>query len=89
MPLEMPTGFSPNGDGRNDKFVIRGIEVYPNNHITIFNRWGNIVYQKDGYHNQWDGVNNKGQALPAATYFVIVEINNKEIELKGYVDLRR
>ncbi|MES2396405.1 MAG: gliding motility-associated C-terminal domain-containing protein, partial [Bacteroidota bacterium] len=89
MPLEMPTGFSPNGDGRNDKFVIRGIEVYPNNHITIFNRWGNIVYQADGYHNQWDGVNNKGQALPAATYFVIVEINNKEITLKGYVDLRR
>ncbi|MES2139571.1 MAG: gliding motility-associated C-terminal domain-containing protein [Bacteroidota bacterium] len=89
MPLEMPTGFSPNGDGRNDKFIIRGIDVYPNNHISIFNRWGNIVYQSDGYHNQWDGLNNKGDALPAATYFVIVEINNKEITLKGYVDLRR
>ncbi|MES2284236.1 MAG: gliding motility-associated C-terminal domain-containing protein [Bacteroidota bacterium] len=89
LPLEMPTGFSPNGDGKNDKFVIRGIEVYPNNHITIFNRWGNIVYQIDGYHNQWDGVNNKGNPVPVGTYFVIVEINNKEITLKGYVDLRR
>ena len=89
LPLKMPTGFSPNGDGKNDKFVVHGIDVYPNNHITIFNRWGNIVYQTDGYNNQWDGYNNNGEALPASTYFVILEINNKEIVLKGYVDLRR
>ena len=89
LPLEMPTGFSPNGDGKNDNFVIHGIEVYPNNHLTVFNRWGNIVYQSDGYKNQWGGSDKSGNQLPAATYFVILEVNNKEIILKGYLDLRR
>jgi len=89
LPLQMPTGISPNGDGKNDLFVVHGLEIFPNNHLTIFNRWGNIVYQVDGYQNKWDGTNSSGDALPAGTYFVILEINNKEIVLKGYVDIRR
>ncbi len=89
LPLQMPTGISPNGDGKNDLFVVHGLEVFPNNHLTIFNRWGNIVYQVDGYQNEWGGTNSGGDALPAGTYFVILEINNKEIVLKGYVDIRR
>ncbi|MBS1637382.1 MAG: choice-of-anchor L domain-containing protein [Bacteroidetes bacterium] len=87
--LEMPSGISPNGDGKNDYFVVHGLEVYPDNKITIYNRWGNIVYSKNGYANDWDGVSNNGSVLPDATYFVVLEIDSAATVLKGYVELRR
>jgi gliding motility-associated-like protein len=89
--LEMPNGFSPNGDGANDFFVVHGIDAYPINRLTIYNRWGNIVYELENYQNEWNGENNLGEPLPDATYFVIlaVEAGNDQIVLKGYVDLRR
>jgi gliding motility-associated-like protein len=89
LVLEMPTGYSPNGDGSNDYFVVHGIDAYPNNKIEIFNRWGNLVYSADHYNNRWNGYNDSGEKLPDGTYFVILEINNGDIKLHGYVDLRR
>lgn len=89
LGLEMPQGYSPNGDTKNDLFVIHGIEAYPDNVLTIYNRWGNIVYSKTEYLNEWDGISNNGQALPDGTYFAILEVNKGEIVLKGYVELRR
>ena len=89
--LEMPNGYSPNGDSKNDFFVIRGLESYPSNEFTIYNRWGNIVYQRSNYDNTWNGDNNRGETLPDATYFVILHVKSADgtITLKGYVDLRR
>ncbi|HLG35528.1 MAG TPA: gliding motility-associated C-terminal domain-containing protein, partial [Bacteroidia bacterium] len=93
--LEMPTAFSPNGDGYNDHFVIHCIEYSFNrdNKLIIFNRWGNEVYSKDDYLNEWYGQNNDGGLLPDGTYFAILTITNPGINqgkvLKGYVDLRR
>jgi gliding motility-associated-like protein len=89
LDLAMPQGYSPNSDGKNDHFVIHGVEAYPDNELTIYNRWGNIVYSKKGYNNDWDGVSNNGLTLPNATYFAIFEVNKGEIVLKGYVELRR
>jgi gliding motility-associated-like protein len=89
--LEMPNGYSPNGDGDNETFVVHGIDAYPNNEIVVFNRWGNIVYKKANYANEWAGDNTVGEALPDGTYFVILTVvaGEEEITLKGYVDLRR
>lgn len=87
--LVMPNGFSPNADGANDFFVVRGLEDFPDNHIQIFNRWGNLVYETDHYTNDWPGISNKGDVLPDATYFVVLEVNGGEIKLNSYVDLRR
>lgn len=89
--LEMPQGFSPNADGDNDYFVVHGIKSYPDNTIKVFNRWGNIVYQRNSYADEWYGENNAGDPLPDATYFVIlnVQVAGKEKVLQGYVDLRR
>jgi gliding motility-associated-like protein len=89
--LALPSGFTPNGDGYNDLFIIHGIESYPDNKLEIYNRWGNIVYDKNLYGNDWNGTNNSGEALPAGTYFVVFVINDNgnKIELKGYVDIRR
>nr|WP_294859343.1 HYR domain-containing protein [uncultured Fluviicola sp.] len=89
--LEMPQGFSPNEDGDNDYFVVHGIKSYPDNSIVVFNRWGNIVYQRNGYADEWYGDNNSGDPLPDATYFVILKavVAGEEKVLQGYVDLRR
>jgi len=96
LDLEIPTGFTPNNDGYNDFFVIRGIEAFPDNELIIYNRWGNIVYNKEGYANEWDGINNNGERLPDGTYFVVFQINagnlptiNIANPYSGYIDLRR
>lgn len=86
--LEMPEGVSPNGDGDNDYFVVRGLDAYPDNDITIFNRWGNIVFQQNGYKNDWEGNNNNNANLPDGTYFVILNAHPAGT-LTGYIDLRR
>lgn len=81
----MPEAFSPNGDGINDQLIIGNIELYELNSIVIFNRWGNIVYQRDKYDNSeaWNGVANKGirigsGALPTGVYFYILDLGPDE-----------
>jgi gliding motility-associated-like protein len=91
--LNIPNGFSPNNDGVNDKWVIRGIEDYPNNVVKIFNRWGVLIYEKTGYLNDWDGTSMFGisignNMLPEGTYFYILELD-EESTFKGYIYLKR
>jgi gliding motility-associated-like protein len=72
----IPDGFSPDGDGVNDNFVIPDADKYPENTLSIFNRWGDKVYEEYRYNNTWSGVPNVGLLitqgiLPAGTYFYI------------------
>ncbi len=91
--LEIPNGFSPNGDNTNDYFVISHISHYPGNRLEIFNRWGNLVYTKQDYDNSWNGFSNvnlvtlRGE-LTDGTYFYVLNLNNGEVR-SGYVVLRR
>ena len=92
--LFLPSGFSPNGDGKNDFFVISNLTKYPNATLKIFNRWGNLVYIKDRYDNSWNGFSNSdkvrlGEELPNGTYFYVFEPNNGEESKQGFVILRR
>ncbi len=87
--LEIPTGITPNGDGKNDQLIIHGIERYPDNNVAIYNRWGNLVYEKDGYANEWFGQNKSNDPLPEGTYFIILVIKNTDIKMTTYIDLRR
>ena len=83
-------GVSPNGDGNNDTWKIRGIERYPDNTILIFNRWGDKVREFAGYNNSsrsWDGTNEKGDPLPNGTYFYILDVKNVGV-LKGWIYVR-
>ncbi len=91
--LEIPNGFSPNGDNTNDYFVISHISHYPGNRLEIFNRWGNLVYNKEDYDNSWNGFSNVdlvtlGGELTDGTYFYVINLNNGEVR-SGYVVLRR
>lgn len=82
MPCEdfepvFPTVITPNNDGKNDLFVIHNLEnIYPNCQITIFNRWGNVVFESTGYSTPWDGTFN-GEKLPMGTYFFKLELNDE------------
>ncbi len=88
-PVSVHNAFSPNGDGLNETFVIDGIENYPNNHVYIFNRYGQQVWEKQGYNNTtvaWDGKTKEGKELFAGTYFYIIEIDTKK-PMKGWVEI--
>ena len=86
------TAFSPNDDGVNDFFQIRNIELYPNNKLTVYNRWGNRVYRKKGYtnNNPWTG-RYKSTLLTDGTFYYIleVEVNGVMETMTGYVYIRR
>jgi gliding motility-associated-like protein len=81
-----PELFTPNGDGFNDVFIIRGLDRYPQNQFVVYNRWGNKVYEKANYANDWDGTANVRGALgnrqlPTGVYFFILKYgSNKEIQ---------
>ena len=88
--IKLPNTFSPNGDGYNDFYVIKGIQGYPESQLDIFNRWGNLVYSKKGYTNDWNGVSNNGNELPDGTYFIVVDLNMEGKEnVKGSIDIKR
>jgi gliding motility-associated-like protein len=80
-PVNIPTGFSPNDDGVNDKLVIEGLENYPGSVVRIFNVWGDLVYEKTDYKNDWDAKANVKNVvgegkLPAGTYYIYVDLKN-------------
>lgn len=87
--IKLPNAFTPNSDGYNDFYIIKGIQGYPGNQVTIFNRWGNEVYSKKDYVNDWNGISNDGKELPDGTYFIVVDLNDNGKLMEGFIDLRR
>lgn len=79
--LNVPSTFSPNGDGVNDYWVIQGVTDFPDSELSIFNRWGNLVYQKAPYDNSWDGRASSSvfgsDELPEGTYFYILKLDGE------------
>jgi gliding motility-associated-like protein len=83
-------GISPNGDGKNDDWQIIGIENFPTNEVSVFNRWGNLVFRKKQYDNDhaWDA-GSGGQYLPDGTYYYVIDLGNGEKPLSGYLQILR
>ena len=83
--------FTPNDDGNNDTWYIGNIDKYPLNHVEIYNRYGKLVFQTDGYVNAWNGNTWDGKAfgnnLPAATYFYIVDLGKGGKKYHGTVSI--
>ncbi|WP_157486483.1 T9SS type B sorting domain-containing protein [Maribacter forsetii] len=91
---------TPDNDGTNDEFLIENIESYPNNTVQIYNRWGVIVYEMNGYDNvtnTFKGVSNgrvtisTDAKLPVGTYFYIIKYNNNgnNLDKAGYLYINR
>jgi gliding motility-associated-like protein len=68
---------------------VKGILDYPDNILIVYNRWGNIVYQKTSYSNEWKGTNNNGENLPEGTYYVTIKIKGFTKYVNSFIDLRR
>ncbi len=84
----IPNGFSPNDDGDNDEFVVHGLTSYGNK-VTIFNRWGKVVFERTDYQNDWDGTAGNGNALPDDTYYYVIELPSLKLEYTGYLELKK
>jgi len=85
----LPDAFSPNGDGLNDVWVLSGIEAFPEATVTIFNRWGEVIYQSDkGYHQPFDGTAG-GETLPAGMYPYTLHTAPDKALLRGRVVIVR
>lgn len=53
--LYIPSAFSPNADGQNDSWIIPNISSFPQSEISIYNRWGQLIFFSHGYTQPWDG----------------------------------
>jgi gliding motility-associated-like protein len=91
-------GFSPDGDGVNEFWEIKGIRSYPDNVVSIYNRWGDLVFEIKGYDNAsnvFRGSANKSTGrgageLPEGTYFFTIDIPvEHNLKNRGYVVLKR
>jgi gliding motility-associated-like protein len=99
--LEIFNVVTPNGNGDNDVLVIRNIELYPNNTLTVFNRWGVVVYEVDSYGQDnkfFTGISEgrstmrKLEELPVETYFYTLRyVNSEGVEKQrsGYLYLNK
>ncbi len=86
--LLIPTLITPNLDGKNDFFVIEGLETIGTTSLMIFNRWGAQVFYSDDYDNTWDGVDDQGDPLADDTYFYVLKPGNGKSR-SGYIVIRR
>ena len=92
-------GFSPDGDGINEYWEINGIENYPENVVSIFNRWGDLVFKIQGYDNSGNVFTGEANqmtsmgagTLPEGTYFFQIQLpENHNLQTnQGYLVLKR
>ncbi|MFZ1664627.1 MAG: HYR domain-containing protein [Flavobacteriales bacterium] len=86
--LFIPTGFSPDSDGVNDRYVVRGLEGMAPASLDVFDRWGSLVYHAANYANTWDGHGDHGEVLPDGTYFGVLKIGDKD-SWNGAITIKR
>ncbi|MBS1759394.1 MAG: gliding motility-associated C-terminal domain-containing protein [Bacteroidetes bacterium] len=85
--LYIPNGFTPNNDGKNDKWEIPGLALYPDALVTVYNRWGEKVFESKNYYgNPWNGLY-KGLMIPGSYVYTIKLYPDKPEVIKGTVTI--
>ena len=93
--VEIPTAFTPNDDGENDLWDLKNLQFFAESQISVYNRWGDLVYKTTGYDNPWDGKHRAtGIDLPTAVYYYVIENVAEDYvaegsRLVGYVTIVR
>ncbi len=90
--VEPLDAFTPNGDGYNDKWLIRYAEQYPELEVAVFNRWGVEIFRRKPYTNEngWNGKNSNGKDLPSGTYYYLIDTHETGVSaLTGTVTIVR
>ena len=82
-------GISPDGDGINDLLVVKEIEGYPNNELSIYSRSGALVFKANSYDNTWDGTNiftGDNTKLPKGSYFFVLDLKTPGVDVvQGWI----
>jgi len=86
--VSFQTLLTPNGDGKNDVWVIRNIESYPDNEVKVYDQSGREVFRKKRYDNSWEGTYN-GSYLPKGTYPYVIYFGIDQNVIKGYLTILR
>lgn len=85
----IPQIITPNGDNSNDAWVVPDVDYFTDNHLTIYNRWNNVVFDASPYLNDWKGVNNKGENLSDGVYYYVLDLKNGKDPYVGYIVITR
>jgi len=91
IPVVVNQFISPNTDGKNDLWVIGNLDIYPNTKVSVYNRWGSLVFEAEPYQNNWNGHLNGTAAnpLPASTYFFVIDTMKKSQDpYTGYLEIQ-
>lgn len=83
---EIPNVITPNNDGYNDTWRVPGAKAVT---VEIYNRWGQLVYNKVNYDDTWNGTNNDGNELAHGTYYYIVRYEGESTPVSGNVTIIR
>ena len=89
--IYVPTAFTPNRDGLNDKFKILPVGIRSFDYLAVYDRWGKLIFHTTDYHQGWDGTL-KGQLLPTGTFVFVaqaVDYRGKRLFRKGTFTLLR
>jgi gliding motility-associated-like protein len=87
--VKIYSGVTPNGDGNNDVFTIDNISEFPKNHLLIYNRWGRLVYEANGYDNItkfWPTKEESGN-LSSTTYFYLLDLGDGSPVIKNWIEV--
>ena len=84
--IAVAEAFTPNGDGINDGWVIKGIENYPNSVVKVYNRWGHEVYSEVGYQNDWGAIyKDNSKKVPPGSYYYVINLSNGSAPQDGWI----
>ena len=76
----IPNVISPNADGKNDVWKLEFLDLlFPNAHVEVYNEWGQLLFESDGYDIPWDGTVDSGEAVPDGTYYYIINLNDTSV----------
>ncbi|SMG52832.1 gliding motility-associated C-terminal domain-containing protein [Marivirga sericea] len=83
---------TPNGDGRHDFLFIENIDLYPNSSLSIYNRWGNKVFEIDRYDNTgniFEGISDSGEELLTGNYYYVIDRGDGSGRFSGFILIKR
>jgi len=86
--LKITNLITPNGDGKNDLWIVEKIDQFPNNSVRIFNKAGRVIFTMKGYDNSWNATVN-GTPIDEGTYYYLIDFGRNKLSKKGYITIVR
>jgi gliding motility-associated-like protein len=83
-PLNPPNVFTPNNDGYNDVWKVFSGTCFKKCKVSVYNRYGSLVYHTDNYNNDWDG-RYKNNPLPDATYYYVIAVTHTDGRIQPFI----